>query len=83
MIRLKLPDGGVHQAAGGISGKELVAGLEPALKKEVICLWVTGTHGSGGDSARRRSGVGFAPTGSVGFYGIRRRILWHRRSQDL
>ena len=42
MIRLKLPNGVEEQAAGGISGKELVAGLEPALKKEVICLKVDG-----------------------------------------
>ncbi len=42
MISLKLPDGGVQQAPGGISGKELIAGLEPALKKEVICLKVDG-----------------------------------------
>lgn len=42
MIKLKLPDGAELKADSGISGKELISGLEPAVKKEVICLKVDG-----------------------------------------
>ncbi len=42
MIKLKLPDGSDHQVRGGVSGKELISGLDSLLKKEVICLKVNG-----------------------------------------
>ncbi|HBL36987.1 MAG TPA: threonine--tRNA ligase, partial [Firmicutes bacterium] len=42
MIKLTKPDGSVQTLTGGLSGKEVVAGLDGALKKEVICLKVDG-----------------------------------------
>ncbi|NLY90123.1 MAG: threonine--tRNA ligase [Firmicutes bacterium] len=42
MLKLWLPDGSSRTAESGISGKELIAGLDPSLKKEVICLKVDG-----------------------------------------
>ena len=42
MIKLKLPDGSERDGGRRSTGKELLAGLEPALKKEVICLKVDG-----------------------------------------
>ncbi|HEY8392107.1 MAG TPA: threonine--tRNA ligase [Capillibacterium sp.] len=42
MIKLYLPDGSSRTAESGLSGQELLAGLDPSLKKEVICLKVDG-----------------------------------------
>jgi threonyl-tRNA synthetase len=42
LIKLTKPDGSVQTLTGGLSGKEVVAGLDGALKKEVICLKVDG-----------------------------------------
>ena len=42
MVKLKLPDGSERVLEGDLTGKDLLATLEPALKKEVICLSIDG-----------------------------------------